>query len=335
MGSNVIPAEWADQEAIIVGFPSHPDLWPGSLLTQAQQEVAALCNHLAETQRCYVLVANKTSRHIAERLLTQQAHIIDFRFGDIWFRDIAPIFKNPDQALRFTHNGWGGKYLYKYDDCAAARLAKYFNVDTQVFDYVLEGGALEHNGNGAILTTRQCLLNANRNGWTQADAETQLKQTFNATDIFWLTEGLAFDHTDGHIDNSARFVNAHTVLCQQATGNDDPNAERYKRHVEEVKDQGLTPITIPSPGCIRDTQGNVMPASHLNFVIGNQRVIFPHYLTHTKASRRSIDATKERLGDLFPHREIMSSASHALLTGGGSFHCISQHIPKASTAPDD
>lgn len=323
-----IPAEWAPQQFVIVGFPSHHPLWSGSLLGEAQKEVAALCNLLAETQPCYVLVANEETAILAERMITHQAKIVRFDFGDIWFRDIAPIFKNPMQGLRFTHNGWGGKYLYPFDDCAARRLAEYFNLESQVFDFVLEGGAVEHNGEGAILTTRQCLLHKNRNGWDQGTAESQLKKAFNALTIYWLDEGLAFDHTDGHIDNTARFIDRKTVLCQCSTGDNDPNTEVYSRHPQELGEQGLDVTSIPSPGLIKDASGDIMPASHLNFVIGNERLIFPNYLKYAYADKKCVDEAKEMLSEIFSDREVITLPSNAILTGGGSFHCISQHIPR-------
>ncbi len=327
MNTTYIPAEWAPQQAMIIGFPSHSTLWPDNLLLEAQQEVAALCNCLAETQHCYVLAANKTALATARRLITEHATIIAFNFGDIWFRDIAPIFKNPQQAIRFQHNGWGGKYLYPYDDCAAARLCEYFKISAQSFDIVLEGGALEHNGTGAILTTRQCLLNTNRNQWNIIEAESHLKKIFHAHTIYWLDAGLAFDHTDGHIDNTARFVGADTVICQQANGRDDLNRALYKKQAQDLLEQSLKVITVPSPGLIRDVNNHIMPASHLNFIISNKLIIFPHYLKDNSANKQCVGATKEILADIFNDREIISLPSNAILTGGGSFHCISQHIP--------
>lgn len=330
---NFIPAEWAPQDAIIIGFPSHQDLWPGALLAEAQQEVAVVCNALAESQTCYVLVANTQALTVAKRLLTSQAHILQFDFGDIWFRDTGPIFFNPEQAVRFRHNGWGGKYRYPFDDSAAERLVDVLGVsDTKHYDFILEGGALEHNGEGGILTTRQCLLHANRNGWNQAEAEAHLMSVFNGAEVYWLEEGLAWDHTDGHIDNAARFIDRNTVICQHANGDDDPNATRYQQHLNTLSQQGWDVVTVPSPGLIRDHEGHTTPASHLNFMMGNECVIFPNYLKATFADKRCVDETKALLADKFPKRDIVSAPSNAILTGGGSFHCLSQHIPTKISA---
>lgn len=327
MKLNCIPAEWENQHAIIVGFPSHQVLWPGCLLAEAQSEVATLANVLAETQACYVLVANKEAAASAKRLLTHQARIVLFDFGDIWFRDIAPIFFNPNQCVRFKHNGWGGKYLYPHDDTAAERLSNHFNCDAKAFDFILEGGALEHNGAGAILTTRQCILNKNRNAWSQAQAEALLMSAFNAQAVYWLDDGLAYDHTDGHIDNAARFVDKELILCQHANGLDDPNAKLFQAYPEALTRQGLEYMTIPSPGLIKDADNDIVPASHLNFVIANELLVFPNYLKYSHADKKSVDETKARLSALFPDKQVLTLPSNALLTGGGSFHCISQHIP--------
>jgi len=322
-----VPAEWAKQEAVMVGFPSHQSLWEGSLLQEARQEVANLCNALSEVQPCYVVVANAETQALAQKMLSSRATIIRLDFGDIWLRDIAPIFKSPKQALRFVHNGWGGKYLYPFDDSFAERVADALEVDTQFHDFILEGGALEHNGVGAILTTKQCLLHVNRNRWQQGEAQEHLLQAFNAERVYWLNEGLAFDHTDGHIDNAARFVNTDTVLCHRSQGVDDPNAKLYLEHSVELCDQGLKLETVVSPGLIKDASGEVMPASHLNFVLANDLLIFPNYLKYRFANKACVDEAKEKLAHLYPSREVLSFPSNAILTGGGSFHCISQHIP--------
>ena len=327
-----IRSEWCPQDAIIIGFPSHHSLWPGHLLASARQEVASLCNAIASSQTCYLMVANQASEAAAKKLVSRDVDIILFDFGDIWFRDIAPIFsaaskQGAKQALRFRHNGWGKKYCYEHDDTVALRLCEHFNVDSTSFAFVLEGGALEHNGAGAILTTRQCLLHKNRNGWSELKAEAELKNAFSAEKIYWLNQGLAFDHTDGHIDNIARFVGPSSVLIQTPNGVTDPNTPLYQQIESELKAQGLSCLKMPSPGRILDDDGEVMPASHLNYIISNELVIFPHYLKNGRADNKAIQHCTELLQQVFPSRTVLSLPSNALLTGGGSFHCISQHIP--------
>ena len=201
-------------------------------------------------------------------------------------------------------------------------MAAVAGVDVRVFDFVLEGGALEHNGAGTILTTRQCLLNPNRNpGWTQTIAEAHLQEAFHCRRVLWLDGGLANDHTDGHIDNLARFVAEDAVVCPLPSGTDDPNAALYATVAAALREMGLSVHGIPSPGRVCDEEGVVMPASHMNFIVGNQTVVVPTY------DNKYGDAAVNALRSLFPDRKVVGVASRHLLTGGGSFHCITQQEP--------
>ena len=328
METKYIPAEWEKQSAIVVGFPSHPHLWPGSLLEEAQLEIAALCNRLSEDQTCYVMVANHESQHKAKKMISGKAVIQMFDFGDIWFRDIAPIFKTSQSAIGFKHNGWGHKYLYPFDDSVAKRMSGLYDLEVEFFDVVLEGGALEHNGEGAILTTKECLLHENRNAWDISMAEKFLRHAFHAKKIYWLERGLAFDHTDGHVDNVARFLSKETVLIQTAQGDRDPNKNLFKRLEFELRSQGLQTKSIPSPGLISGRDQAIMPASHLNYVISNNCLIMPNYLKDPFADKKAVAESLEVLRDHFCELDVVTMSANAILSGGGAFHCISQNIPK-------
>src|SRR5699024_12524906 len=133
-------------------------------------------------------------------------------------------------------------------------------------DVVLEGGAIEHNGQGVILTTRECVLNKNRNGWRQEEAEAAFAKAFNCHKVLWLDKGLAGDHTDGHIDNLARFVGENTVLCQKAFGEDDPNAERYEKTDHDLRDKGVNVLRIHCPGLVDDVNVEMLRASNATYV---------------------------------------------------------------------
>ncbi len=314
-----------------VGFPSHEDLWQEDLET-AQDEVAGLARALATVgaERVRLLVHGDQAAEAALSRLESVAgvEIVDGRFGDIWLRDTGPIFLSADRAVAFRFNGWGGKYVLPHDDEVAEQIGRVSGAETVAHDFVLEGGALDHDGAGTILTTRQCLLNPNRNaGWTETQGEIALKRSLNARTVLWLGDGLLNDHTDGHVDNLARFVAPGVVACPVAFGTDDPNEAVYgetARRLAEMKDaegRSLKVVRIPSPGRVLDEEGEIIPASHMNFLIANQAVIVPVY------EERSGDLAVQALQSLFPDRVVVGLPSRAILTGGGSFHCISQQEP--------
>jgi agmatine deiminase len=319
-----VPAEWSEQRRLFTAWPSHVELWQEDL-QQARSEVAAMVRALAAGQAVTVIACGAEALTTANESLGGVARIVSAPFGDIWVRDTGPIFAGVDgqlTAIRFRNNGWGGKYALPNDDAIGDEIAALADTPAIQHEFILEGGALEHNGEGWVLTTRQCLLNPNRNpGWTQELAERHLQESLGCKRVLWLQEGLLNDHTDGHVDNLARFIGADTVVCQHASGADDPNADLYKRIAIELASQGLQVCTIPSPGRVLSEDGEVMPASHMNFIIGNHAVVVPVYGTASSEEAVSL------LQQLFPDRQVLGVRSNALLTGGGSFHCITQQEP--------
>lgn len=328
------PAEWSAHSALWVGFPSHPDLWEDDL-PAAQAEVAALARALAGpgAERVRLMVCGASAEAQARTLLdgAPGVELVQGAFGDIWLRDTGPIFvtrAEGPEAAAFRFNGWGGKYVLEGDDEVAEQIAAAAGAPLVEHDVVLEGGALDHDGFGTVLTTRQCLLNPNRNaGWDAAAAEVALAAALGARKLLWLGDGLMNDHTDGHVDNLARFVAPGHVVCPVAFGRDDPNADVYDdtarllAGMTDARGVKLQVTRIPSPGLIRDEDGEIVPASHMNFIIANGAVIMPAY--EGRASAMALDA----LAALFPEREAIGLPSRALLTGGGSFHCITQQEP--------
>jgi agmatine deiminase len=329
------PAEWARHRAIWVGFPSHAELW-GDDLALAREEAAALARALAGPggERVRLLTTGEESVLAAKTLTNGEPGVEVVRgfFGDVWLRDTGPLFLKRDEAVvaaGFQFNGWGGKYVLPDDDMVAEQLAAAAGAPLTLNDFVLEGGAVDSDGFGTLLTTRQCVLNPNRNaGWDEALAETRLGLALGLKTVLWLDQGLANDHTDGHVDNLARFVAPGVVACPIAFGRDDPNAEIYDAaarilaNARDARGVSLQVMRIPSPGRITGPDGAVSPASHMNFVIANSAVIAPIY--ERKASEFALDALREA----FPEREVIGLPSSALLTGGGSFHCITQQEPE-------
>lgn len=345
------PAEWAPHDAVWTAWPSAVDLWEDDI-DPARGEVAAMIRGVLRPdpeddalvgEPVKLLYRGAEARASAEALfpdlLGNGLELIEAPIGDIWLRDTGPIFTLRNKALQaalFRFNGWGGKYMLASDDEIAALVAEAARVSTVQANIVLEGGSIETDGEGTILTTRQCLLNANRNpGLTEADAEAILKEMLGAEKVIWLDEGLMNDHTDGHVDNIARFVAPGKVVCMRASGGDDPNAGVYRdimRSLDGERDAAgrrLEVIDIPSPGRILNADGEPVPASHVNFYIANHSVIMPVYAE----SDVQHDAAQEALEILGEHidREHFHAvdASH-LLTGGGSFHCITQQQPSCA-----
>ena len=227
------PAEWERHSACWLAWPSHGHLWQENL-GPAQAEVAGLGRAIAEQggEALELLVQDAAAEAEARAALGPVLGQVRFHrvpVGDIWLRDTAPIFvKDGTGALRaacFRFNGWGGKYVLPGDDRVAGRVAALSGAPARLSDWILEGGSIEADGEGTLLTTRQCLLNPNRNpGLDEAAIEAALRRDLGAERVLWLDEGLLNDHTDGHIDTLARFVAPGVVVCMAAQDPSDPNA---------------------------------------------------------------------------------------------------------------
>ena len=322
--SNVPRPEWAPHEAMWIGFPSALDLWEDDL-APAQAEVAALAAalHAEGMGEAIWLVAADDIAAAEARRLAPFATVIVEKFGDIWLRDTGAIVLGTGATRRaqgFRFNGWGDKYDLPGDDSIGERLAAAAKLPFAKSDWVLEGGAIDGDGTGLFLTTEQCLLNPNRNpGFGKDEVEARLMRDLGAIRVIWLGDGLENDHTDGHVDNLARFVSPGRVAIPEAVL-DDPNAATYADAAEALLDADLEVVVIPSPGLI-EQEGKAIPASYMNFLIGNAAVVVPQYGAPNDA------AAVESLADLFPDRHVVGLRAGHLLTGGGSFHCISQQMP--------
>ena len=317
--------EWAPHEAVWIGFPSDPELWLADL-KDAEREVAAFAAavHAGGKSEEVRLVAAHEDAAAAARELAPFAKVIVEPFGDIWLRDTGPIVVGTGKARRaagFGFNGWGGKYELEGDEDIGERLAAAAGLPYAKADWVLEGGAIDQDGSGTVLTTEQCLLNPNRNpGLSREDVEQRLERDLGFERIVWLGEGLANDHTDGHIDNLARFIAPGRVVVP-APDPGDPNEAVYRDARRRLRAAKLDVVTMPSPGRI-ERGGDLIPASYINFYIGNAVVVVPQY--GAPNDRGAVTVVQA----LFPERKAVGLRADHILTGGGSFHCISQQIPR-------
>lgn len=348
------PAEFEAHAAVWIGWPSATELWKDDL-GPARAEVedfirAVLFPNAGRPgpdergERVELLVRGPEARAVAEIMRKRlpdpdMLTIHEAPIGDIWLRDTGPVFARSEDgglvASAFSFNGWGGKYQLPDDHRIADIIATTAEVRLSRFDdFTGEGGAIETDGAGTLITTRQCLLNKNRNpSLSEKEVEEVLAAALGAEKVIWLDEGLVGDHTDGHVDNLARFVAPGKVVCMTPTGDDDPNGdvlvaiEERLRSATDAKGRPLEVVTIPSPGRV-EIDGAPAAASHLNFYISNFALIMPCY-GRLSGNNDAAIAAVEILEEHVDRGHFFAIDSSHLLTGGGSFHCISQPQPVA------
>ena len=323
------PPEWHPQDWLWIGFPHDSDEWPG-FLEAAQEQIAAFANAVAESgQEVRLIVRDEANEARARSLVSAKVTLERRVYGDVWLRDTGPLVvadrAGNRRARRFGFNGWGGKYVMDGDQTIGAELARDAGLAIDTADWILEGGALDTDGTGLVATTEQCLLNPNRNSaLSRTDLEARLSRDLGFDRVLWLGDGLINDHTDGHVDNLARFVAPNVLALPRATGADDPNAAIYADAKARAEAFGVTVREVPSPGRVEsaiDTGGRIEPASYMNFAITTKLVVVPTYGTVHDADGVAA------IAELFPDRETVGILADAVLAGGGSFHCSSQQMP--------
>jgi len=320
------PPEWAPHDSVWIGFPSDVDLWLDDL-EGAQAEVAAFARAVhagGRGEKVQLVCANGLAEEAAHALAGDCAQIVSAPFFDIWLRDTGPIIIRNEHGhlgLDYRSNGWGGKYPSPLDEGVATILCTQSGIMREPKNWILEGGAIDVDGAGLCITTGQCLLNPNRNPeLARRDIEDRLCADLGLEQVLWLGVGLKNDHTDGHVDNIARFVGPGKLALPEPFGDDDPNAAVFADALARARDWPVEIVNIPSAGR-HEAEGEIVPASHMNFYIGNAAVVVPTYDGPSDA------AAVEAIAKLFPGRETIGLPSGHILTGGGSFHCISQQVP--------
>jgi agmatine deiminase len=323
------PAEWTPHAAVWTAWPHDPEQWAEGL-DEPRAQLAAMSAAIVDGgrgERVELLVRNPDDEAEARRLLGAAASGVRFHampYGDTWLRDTGPIWlARPGEvvAARFRFDGWGGKYVLDGDAEVSSRVAAIAGSPSFAFDFVLEGGAVEVDGEGVVMTTRQCLLGGGRNpGLDEAALDARLRYALGADRVVWLDRGLANDHTDGHIDTLARFVAPGVVVAMEPAAG-DPNRDALRAILADLRAAALEVITVPSPGAITDASGALMPASYMNFYIANTVVVVPTY------DAPADDAAVARIASLFPGRRTIGLPGKAVVVGGGGFHCCTQQQP--------
>ena len=330
-----VPHETAGQAAIHTPWPAAHELWESDI-EPARAEFARFLALMSTPGLdglplpVTIYAATAEAEADARRRCGHFARVVREAYGDVWARDTGPVFVRTDgglKAVRFRFNGWGGKYDLPGDQTIGTRIAREAGAALEEADFICEGGALEFDGEGTVITTRQCVLNANRNPrLTEKDVEARLEALFGVTRVVWLDEGLLGDHTDGHVDNIARFAAPGLVVCQAASGRDDPNAKLYDRiardlaRATDARGRRLEVLRVASPGRVELEDGRPAAASHMNWVVGPRHVVMPAYNDRARLAARSLQRA-------FPGRKVVVSGSNAILTGGGSFHCVTCNQP--------
>jgi agmatine deiminase len=321
-----MPAEWAPHERVWIGFPSNADYW-GEPLAEAQRQIAAFANAVHDEGRgetIHLIAGNADAAKIAGDLVDDGVLVEQRAIGDVWLRDTGcMVVKDGSDRLacNFGFNGWGGRFDYPGDQSIGEELAHAAGLSVNDCDLILEGGSIDVDGEGMAVTTVDCLLNPNRNpALDKAQIEARLFSELGIERVLWLGDGLANDHTDGHVDNLARFVAPNHLVIPEARDAEDPNTAVYADARARAEAFGCKVTALPSVG--RFTQdGEVIPASYMNFYTGNKVVVVPTY------GSRHDGAALTELAALFPDRRIVALRADAVLTGGGSFHCSSQQVP--------
>lgn len=332
-----MPAETAPHAGTWIAWPSHADLWGDALegVRVAFVDMAtALSGESGRDEELFVLVPDDENERLAREALSRlTCRFLRIPFGDIWMRDTAPIFlvngTGEVAAACFVFNGWGGKYALPGDTEVSGRVAEASGAKVLRFDWILEGGAVEVDGEGTCLTTRQCLLNPNRNpGLPAHEIEERLGSALGVSKVLWLDQGLLNDHTDGHVDTLARFVAPGVAVCMEPQA-DDPNRAALDAVLKDLRSftdasgRRLEVFTLPSPGRVIDRGERLMPASYANYYVGNAAVVVPVY------GVREDENALRRVAALYPGRNAVPVPAKELLEGGGAFHCITQQMPKA------
>ncbi len=333
-------AEWEKQEAIWLSWPHNKDTWPKGILEEVEDSYAQFVKFLHNGQKVKILVNEQDSENNTKSKLKQakinlnQIIFYQIKNQDAWIRDYGPTFvvnnrENKLAMVKWIFNAWGNKYDdLKPDNEIPYEMNNILKLPMFEPEIVLEGGSIEVNGYGTLLTTEQCLLNKNRNSNLKKDEiEEYLKDYLNVSNILWLKEGITGDDTDGHIDDIARFVNQNTVVCAFEENENDENhnilLENYKL-LSQMKDESgkkLNIIKLPMPGFVGDDERRY-PASYANFYIGNEAVAVPIFGHKNDAKALEI------LRNLFPGRSVVGIYCKAMVYGFGSLHCVSQQEPE-------
>lgn len=337
------PAEWEKQQGIMLCFPHNGKDWPGKY-EAIQWAFVEFIKKVATYETVFLVVADEKIQSKVKYML-ENAHAnlanVDFiihKTNRSWMRDSGPIIvKNGTkrEALHFNFNGWAKYKNYQLDKFVPSKVASHLEIPLTQVTYngkpvIVEGGAIDVNGKGTLLTSEECLMHpavqVRNPGFTKADYETVFKEFLGVTNVIWLGDGIAGDDTHGHIDDLCRFVNEDTIITIIETDKTDANYKPLQDNLKRLQmaklENGKSPIivTLPMPKRI-DFEDLRLPASYANFLILNKCVLVPTF--NDVNDRKALNI----LSECFPDREVIGINAIDLIWGLGTLHCLSQQIP--------
>ena len=334
------PAEFAPHKATWVSFPHKELSWPGKI-EKIYKPYSQFIAAVSQGERVNINVSDMKMKDFALSHISQtDANLDNIRFflhptNDAWCRDHGPAFLiNPESQehnkiiVNWEFNAWGGKYPpYDLDNQIPQLIVQAEKLPIFSPKIIMEGGSVEFNGAGTILTSKSCLLNPNRNPHlSQNQIEAYLKNYYGAEQILWIDNGIAGDDTDGHVDDTVRFVNENTVLAVVETNPNDENYQPLQANLKQLKEmklidnQLLNVVELPMPAPVV-YEGQRLPASYANFYIANKAVVVPVY------NCENDEAALKTIQEYFPERKVIGIDSTDIIWGLGSFHCLSQQEP--------
>lgn len=324
-----MPPEWSPHAGCLISWPCRELTWHGHF-EEAKRAYSMVINAIREFDPVTVLADPATAQE-ARRTLGSDANILEVALDDSWARDNGPIFvRREDNRLaiaNFRFNGWGQKQPFEKDDRLPVLLSERLRIRRYDAPMVLEGGAISVAGDGTLLTTEQCVLNANRNpSMPRNDIEQVLADYLGIRKVIWLARGIEEDMTDGHVDGVAGFAMPHVALAAHTSDYSDPNYRNLEENLArlesatDAKGRSLEVVRMVQPKPISVGMVSITP-SYVNLYFANGAVVFPTY------GIREDDLARETLSSLFPERKIVGVRCEHISIGGGDVHCITQQVP--------
>jgi agmatine deiminase len=332
-----MPAEWTRHDAIWLAWPYDPLTFPDRV-DRVEKTYVQIVKEIHTGEEVNLFVLNEETKQKAASMFKEaginlsRVHFHVFDYADVWFRDYGPVFvKNAHHQLAMLHwnfNSWGEKYETLLKDKQIPEIINNkMNIPCFKPGIVLEGGSIDVNGKGTLLTTEQCLLNVNRNPHlNKKQIEQYLSDFLGVTHCIWLKCGILGDDTDGHIDDLARFVNSKTIVCAYQENTNDADYEALNENFKiltaavDQDDKPFKIVKLPMPRAVSE-EGYRLPASYTNFYIGNEKVLVPIFNDPHDSEALEI------LQKLFPTRKVVGIVCVDLVYGFGTLHCISQQQP--------